>query len=577
MLTRLIIQQLKQFDEIDIPLGQTVAFVGANNSGKTTALQALALWHIGVQTWAQKRRSASKAKERIGVTINRKDLIAMPVPNANLLWRNLRTRDVQRAGNKPKTQNIRIKIIVEGVQHDKLWQAGMEFDYANTESLYCRPLKLGSDSLPSIPPEAIDTRVAFLPPMSGLAAVEPRIDLGRIHVLIGEGRTAEVLRNLCYHLYDSDKASWDALVQELRVLFGIRLKPPNYVSERGEITMSYVTQDNIELNIASAGSGMQQTLLLLAYLRTNPHTTLLLDEPDTHLEILRQRQTYQLLSELTKKQNSQLILASHSEIVLDEAAQRDSVIAFVGKPHVLMKADPVKKALTSIGFDQYYQAEQTGWVLYLEGATDLAILQAFARISNNQAAQAALARPFVKYLGNNRPSDARSHFHALKEATPRLIGIALFDRLDQHLHTEGELVEMMWEQREIENYFCFEDVFIAYATQDIQTIGADGTRDMFGEQAYVQRAELMRACIEEVVQSLETLGKPALGSSQLKASNEFIEPLLKLYHKKLGTPLLLHKGSYHTLVEFVPPNQIAPEVHAKLNAIADVARRAHSL
>ena len=27
----------------------------------------------------------------------------------------------------------------------------------------------------------------------------------------------------------------------------------------------------------------------------------------------------------------------------------------------------------------YYQAEQTGWVLYLEGSTDLAILQAFAK------------------------------------------------------------------------------------------------------------------------------------------------------------------------------------------------------
>jgi hypothetical protein len=34
--------------------------------------------------------------------------------------------------------------------------------------------------------------------MSGLAANETRLDPGAISVRLGEGRTAEVLRNLCY-------------------------------------------------------------------------------------------------------------------------------------------------------------------------------------------------------------------------------------------------------------------------------------------------------------------------------------------------------------------------------------------
>jgi len=38
----------------------------------------------------------------------------------------------------------------------------------------------------------------------------------------------------------------------------------------------------------------------------------------------------------------------------------------------------VMKSLEEIGFEHYYHAEQTGWVLYLEGSTDLAILRAFA-------------------------------------------------------------------------------------------------------------------------------------------------------------------------------------------------------
>lgn len=77
----------------------------------------------------------------------------------------------------------------------------------------------------------------------------------------------------------------------------------------------------------------QQTLLLLAYMYANPGAVLLLDEPDAHLEILRQRQIYQVLTQTAAETNSQIIAASHSEVLLNEAADRDIVIAFVGKPH----------------------------------------------------------------------------------------------------------------------------------------------------------------------------------------------------------------------------------------------------
>ena len=43
MLTRLVIRNFKQFAEVDIELGPAVVFIGPNNAGKTSALQALAL------------------------------------------------------------------------------------------------------------------------------------------------------------------------------------------------------------------------------------------------------------------------------------------------------------------------------------------------------------------------------------------------------------------------------------------------------------------------------------------------------------------------------------------------------
>ena len=40
-LTSLTIRNFKKFDDVTIPLGDPVVFIGPNNSGKTTALQAL--------------------------------------------------------------------------------------------------------------------------------------------------------------------------------------------------------------------------------------------------------------------------------------------------------------------------------------------------------------------------------------------------------------------------------------------------------------------------------------------------------------------------------------------------------
>jgi ABC-type microcin C transport system duplicated ATPase subunit YejF len=55
VLTSLRIKNFKRLEDVDIELGKTVVFVGPNNSGKTTTLQALALWEISLRKWVEKR------------------------------------------------------------------------------------------------------------------------------------------------------------------------------------------------------------------------------------------------------------------------------------------------------------------------------------------------------------------------------------------------------------------------------------------------------------------------------------------------------------------------------------------
>ncbi len=563
MLTKLTVANFKRFGRVEIELGNPVVFIGPNDSGKTTALQALALWDIGAKRWQERRKGKTAPEKRPGVTINRRDLIAVPVPDANLLWRDLHVRDVQRVGGKPKTRNIRVDIAVEGVTDGREWACGLEFDYANEESFYCRPLRRSEDRDPErmpVPGEATRVRIAFLPPMSGLAASETRLDPGAVNVRIGEGRTAEVLRNLCYQILsgaDGEK-KWARVHDRMQSLFGVRLDAPAYIAERGEIVMTYRQPSGVRLDLSASGRGLQQTLLLLAHLTVNPESVLLLDEPDAHLEILRQRQIYALLTEEARRSGSQIIAASHSEVILNEAAGRDVVVAFVGPPHRMDdRGSQVLKAIKEIGYEDYYQAEQTGWVLYLEGSTDLAVLRAFAEKMKHPAA-ALLERPFVHYVGN-QPSKAEDHFYGLREAKRDLVGFALFDRLEAAPHDSPPLRKRSWRRREIENYLCHPNGLLAYAkasgpTEEWSVAMEESIRDFAPPAALRDPTDPWWA--------------------NVKASDEFLDRVFDAFFRRLKLPNLMPKSGYHGLARYLPRRHIDPEVSEVLNQIADVAAQA---
>lgn len=330
--------------------------------------------------------------------------------------------------------------------------------------------------------------------------------------------------------------------------------------------MSYEDVSGAKLDLSSSGRGFQQTLLLLAHLYANPSSTLLLDEPDAHLEVLRQRQTYQLLTEIANKQGSQIIAASHSEVVLNEAADRDIVIAFVGKPHRIDdRGSQLLKSLKEIGYDQFLQAEETGWVLYLEGATDLAILQTFAKKLEHKA-MSFLEKPFVHYA-TNLPQRARDHFYALREAKNDLVGLSLFDRIDKELKQDTPLREIMWGRKEIENYLCMEEVLLAYARGNQQD-------NLFDLAKANQREEIMRKEIDEMAGALKKLHKLSPWSSDIKATDDFLDPLFESYFERVNMQNLLRKTDYHILADHVPKEKIDPEVIEKLDAIVEVAKKA---
>jgi len=348
-------------------------------------------------------------------------------------------------------------------------------------------------------------------------------------------------------------------------LFGITLDRPRLIEGRGEIEMSFHNISGTQLDLSASGRGLQQTLLLVAYLMTNPGSVLLLDEPDAHLEILRQRQIYRLLTDVAHESGSQVVAASHSEVILNEAADRDVVVAFVGKPHRIDdRGSQVYKSLKSIGFEHYYQAEITGWVLYLEGSTDLAILAAMAEVLGHPAS-AVLVRPFVEYVGNHVGA-MNGHFYGLQEAKPDLVAFGLFDRLDNSTAaSHPDLRVRVWKKREIENYIAQREVLLRWAR-------ATGT-EKYGELFGSAWETAMERAIDQIEQAMKILGRSPW-SDDTKASDEFLDRLFELFFESLELPNLLRKSDYHQLAAFVEPQDLDPEVSEVLDAIVQTAQDA---
>jgi len=566
MLTRLRIRNFKTLQDADISLGQNVVFIGPNNSGKTSALQALALWHTGIHEWTARRLGGSKAKTRSGVTVNRRALTHTPVSEARFLWHDLKVNTVTRDNDSQDTKNIFLDIIVDGETGGKAWVCGLEFYYANPESIYCRPLRgeLKDSERMAVPESITDTRIALLPPMSGLASEEPEVQPGRIAVLLGEGQTAQVLRNLCLQVFQKSPESWNNISSEIKRIFGIDLAPPSRDPARGAIEITY-KEHGVELDLPSAGRGMQQTLLLLAHLHANPGSVLLLDEPDAHLEILRQRQIYSLITDTARQTGSQIIAASHSEIILNEAADKDTVIAFVGKPHRMDdRGSQVLKSLKEIGFEHYYQAELRGFVLYLEGATDLAILRAIARKLQHPASQ-VLDVPFVHYV-QNLPSQAQHHFFGIREAKPDLEGAAIFDRLERDLPANFPVPAKIWMRREIENYLCSRDILLRYAK------GMEPD-DLVGRAIQGVRIEAMEKAITRVESAIRELGREPWSADE-KVSDEFLPTVFKRYFEEIGCDNRLNKSDFYILADFIEPNEVDAEIISALDMILEQSKKA---
>lgn len=582
--------------KIHINFGNPSVLIGPNNSGKTTVLQALSLWGRAIRAWIAKKGSGHQKSKRDAVGINRLLIMDIPVKETRYFW--TATRIIANRKTIPFKITVGVRMD-EGVTRP----LSMLFTYRDSETLYSRPSDecMGDVVLLEL---AANLNFNLLYPMSALAGgtdghvEETMLTEGRINVYLGQGQTAQVLRNLCYKVWSSSREDWEKIVAMMNRMFGFHLGDPNFDEARGSITLEYKQVGMDEpLELSLAGRGVQQMLLILVYLYSHKNGVMMIDEPDAHLEILRQKQVYIVLKDAAYATGCQILIATHSEVILDESVDTNLTCIVNGTVSDLSSASEVKTTLRSLGVQHYYKAMISKRLLITEGGTDVEMLRAFARKLNHPAAEILESRIFTYYTQTQEPESVTEvterldqvsmngiNFHRyysiLKSLVPSLQGIAFQDG-DGKKHKQEKkgngLVVVFWNRYELENYFITSSRLTQFVVNEIAK--REGELFAVSEQCRNDIAKAMDETLQSRVFNGDMLKvkeyhslTPGMQESFLQNvkmsafAEEFFEHFAKIHHSSI----LVNKGGYYRIIDLMNPSEVDHEIVDALDLIVNV-------
>ena len=542
MINAVRIRGFKRFEDIEFRLPGHVVLAGPNNTGKTTVLQAIASWALALRRW----RELNDFNSRQGYTrapIARHAFSAVPLRSFDFLWRDRLYRE---------------RIEIE-LRHNDGWSVAMEFIPDSTEQIYVRPkADASAETLRNLDPQAV-----FVPSMTGLGIDEPLYQPPKIEQLLGLGRPGEVLRNLLAEA-SGNEVAWERIQSSIEKLFGYEILPPETGGAHIITEYRVAGAEHPLFDIASAGSGFQQVLMLFAFLYTRSSAVLLLDEPDAHLHVILQDAIYHELKTAAAEQRSQLFIATHSEVVINSVEPRELYALLEEPRRIADNADRSRliSSLRVLSNADVMQACDTRGILYVEDFTDIGILRTWAARLGHRAdrllSTEVMWKPMVFQAQEGRPGiSARKHFDALQLVREDLPGLALIDG-DAHPNIQNSeitgtgLQRLRWRRYEIESYLLHPNSLSRFVEF---MVGTDAAEPYVDELLAYWHDHFPPAVVREPLGNHEFL-------NNTKARTRLLPPLLEA----AGIHDLPYTR-YHEIAAQMLPEEIHPEVGEKLDAI----------
>lgn len=476
-----IVEQIYEFTDFDL-------LVGRNNSGKSTVLQALAIWQFCVDEFHLMKRGGSK-----GIQVVLPNFTALPVPEFNLLWRNRTDRKYPTENGIKKQEFILIEIIVEWREKvDRTQQFGVQLRYHSPQTMYAIPSG-GWAGFKACDDSGYLPRIAYVPPFSGLEPAEKWQDSGPRRQQVGKGQPGSVLRNLLLKVYRPDDErhvvdkykppdDWLELVATAKRWFSVELLAPKYDSAKDVHIVVEYKESGKDYDLIAGGSGFHQTMTLLAFLYGYRPTTILLDEPDAHLHVNLQREILDYFKRKSVERGIQFLIATHAE-EFARGVSSSQIVSLLRKVPTRIESKPeILRAMAEVSNEEIAQLSASPFILYVEGESDERIVRGWAQACG---ARDVMDEVCFKTMGGGGKQEmkqhADDHFDALKTILPNVRRVMLFD-YDSHdsFHPKpnnSALTE--WGRKNIENYFLVPDAWKRVVRQILEC----DEEDLFAQSA----------------------------------------------------------------------------------------------
>lgn len=504
--------RFKRWDDktiILIPEGPTL-LVGGNNSGKSSVLQALALWSFCRTVLEfEKGEGVFHGDKHQGVGLSFEDFTAVPVPSLKHLWTNLKT-----AKKQGDADGYTLRVGVTWRPNESEVDAELEFGLSlANDRLFVRVTRTTVAKGCKIP------SVAYLPPFGGLSDKETRLSMAERRRLIGLGQSGGVLRNvlLDYHAQNAEARAglkgansriknsdlqllrstdpWELVLAATRKLFQTDLRvqdfnPAYHTAIRIESSKGKFVKGRFSKHkgynyrdLMVEGSGFLQWLSVFT-LAVDPNVdVLLLDEPDAHLHCSLQIDLFTRLVELGKQSRQQLLLATHStELIRSAPAAR---IAKVGGGSVKYLSSDAQKVgvLAGIGAEfspRLHRLQKCKRLLLVESELDERLLKGWAKTLELSW---PTADEIVVWHWPSGHAERKQLFLQLANEIEGLKAISLRDKDDEAANTtDVSLMDrahekspdgldcLKWRRREIENYLIWPAAIADAAQVDLSDV-----------------------------------------------------------------------------------------------------------
>jgi len=331
VITSIKIERFKNIDELEVPLEGLTVLIGSNNAGKSTIQQGIQ-FAVSVAQTTKYQNARWKNNARCPTSISSEDLLYTPLRDIEALAPNGRLKvDVDDA--------IKVTFNEETESANVTIRKGKNKNISTAISGRILGEKLQDIENPySI----------IVPGLAGIPAHEEYKPPSIVRKAAAKGDANSVFRNVLL-LLSKSASSWTEFITKFNALFPEYSISVSFDENYDEQIHVRVEKDGVSLPIDACGTGILQSIQILAYYYLYKPKLLVLDEPDSHLHPNNQRVLARLLCKLNEETGCQIIISTHSRHLLEELTGH-ALIHWVSAGKIIEDTDDSeRKILLDIG------------------------------------------------------------------------------------------------------------------------------------------------------------------------------------------------------------------------------------